>query len=131
MMPSDSAAGVQLRARQLARYFLTGGAAAIVDLGGFVLFVSGGMAVAQAAVLSFLAALIVNYFLSSRFAFGRNVNVHTFLLFVGFASAGLLINVGVTVAAFAVLGIAPLSKAIGIGLAFLFNFAVNAFIVFR
>ncbi len=117
--------------RQFSRYFFTGGAAAIVDIGGFALFFSGGVEVAQAAILSFLVALLVNYFLSARFAFGRKANTRSFFLFAAFAAGGLLINVGVTLIAFGILEAAIASKLIGIGVAFLFNFAMNALVVFR
>jgi putative flippase GtrA len=128
---SGNPSGSHLRIRQFARYFLTGGAAAVVDLGAFVILLSGGVGVAQAAVLSFLAALIINYFLSARFAFGRDVSARGFLVFAGFAAGGLLVNVGVTLAAFEIIAIAFVAKVIGIGVAFLFNFAMNALIVFR
>jgi putative flippase GtrA len=124
-------AELYLRVRQFSRYLLTGGAAAVIDVGGFALLNSSGMGVAEAAILSFLAALIVNYCLSARFAFARELSLQRFLLFAGFAGVGLLINVSVTLAAFAILDHAVLSKIMGVGIAFIFNFIINAFLVFR
>ncbi len=128
---SGSPAGAYLRLRQFSRYLLTGGAAAIVDVGGFALLNSSGTGVAEAAILSFLVALIVNYCLSARFAFGRDVSLGRFLLFAGFAGGGLLINVSVTLGTYAIIDNAVLSKIMGVGIAFLFNFIINAFLVFR
>lgn len=55
-------------------YFVVGGIAAIVDIGGFMLL-TGLFRIAWfwAAVASFLAAVAVNYFLSIRFVFASGV----------------------------------------------------------
>ena len=57
-------------ARALGRYFLVGGAAAVVDIGLFVLFAQHfGMPYLRVAAASFVIATLVNYWLSIRFVF--------------------------------------------------------------
>jgi putative flippase GtrA len=118
--------------RQACRYFLTGGAAAIVDAGGFWLLLHIGLPPFAAAVTSFTIAAIVNYTLSSLFAFGHELSFQKFVAFLLFALLGLAINVTVTLLAIHLLPIPPiLCKIIGIGVAFVANFLVNALLVFR
>lgn len=117
---------------QFGRYIIAGGLAACVDLGGFVLLIGAGMAVLPAAMLSFVAAMAVNFALSSRFVFGAGPSWRRLAGFVAFASLGLCLNTAITLGAVTVLGLAPwLAKTCGIGGAFLFNYAVNARLVFR
>lgn len=116
----------------LLRYVVTGGAAAVVDLGGFLILTSQNVAVAPAAIISFVAAAVVNYMLTSRFVFASKASLRRFVLFFAVALVGLAVNVGVTVLAATVLRLPPgFAKVIGIGTAFLLNFALNAGVVFR
>jgi len=113
-------------------YAMTGGVAAIVDAGGFALLVHAGLGVAVAGVLSFCAAAVVNYLLSSRFVFSRAASMRGFALFFSAALIGLSINVGITLLGFYVLELPPLmAKLIGIGTAFFVNFLINLRVVFR
>ncbi len=117
---------------QLGRYLLTGGAAAVVDIGVFAAAYRLGLPVIAAAALSFCIAAIVNYALTARFVFGSDSSARQFALFFAFAAIGLTINVGVTVLLASRLGLLPeLAKVGGIGVAFLANFAMNKWIVFR
>lgn len=117
---------------QFGRYIIAGGLAACVDLGGFVLLIGAGMAVLPAAVLSFVAAMVMNFALSSRFVFGAAPSWRRLAGFTAFASLGLCLNTAITLGAVTLLGLAPwLAKTCGIGGAFLFNYAVNARVVFR
>jgi putative flippase GtrA len=117
-------------ADRLLRYGLTGGTAAVVDLGGFLLIAKHVSPVFLAAGLSFAAAAAVNYALSALFAFRAPPNWRRFGLFFAFAVLGLGVNAGVTAfAAAAGVGLA-FAKLTGIGVAFGFNFAVNHIIVF-
>jgi putative flippase GtrA len=119
-------------AAQLARYLLTGGAAAVVDLGGFSVLLRLGLPIAAAATLSFCVAALVNYALTARFVFGTGASARGFGLFFAVALVGLAINVGVTVLLSAQSGLLPeLAKVGGIAVAFLANFAMNKLIVFR
>jgi putative flippase GtrA len=57
-------------ARALGRYFLVGGAAAVVDIGLFLYFAQRlGMPYLRVGAASFVVATLVNYLLSVRFVF--------------------------------------------------------------
>jgi putative flippase GtrA len=112
-------------------YLFTGGAAAIVDVGGFWGLHAAGLAIAPAAILSFCLAAVVNYLLTSRFVFSQRAGLRRFALFFAFALVGLTINASVTTAV-ALLGVFPvLAKVAGVAVAFVANFLMNALIVFR
>lgn len=114
------------------RYALTGGTAAVVDLGGFVLLQAAGLGLGLAAGLSFAVAAAVNYALTARFVFAARPGARSFGMFLVFALGGLVINAGVTVLAGTALALPGwLAKCCGIGVAFGFNYAVNARVVFR
>jgi putative flippase GtrA len=56
--------------RAFARYFLAGGACAVVDIGLFMLFAKGfGLPYLRVATATFLVATLLNYVLSVRFVF--------------------------------------------------------------
>lgn len=118
---------------KLGRYFCTAGVAAIVDAGGFALLTGlGHMPVPPSASLSFAVAAVANYLLSSRFAFHARPSWAGLARFLIGALGGFAINVGVTVACSSMLGLpAMLAKLVGIGIAFLANFAINLRFVFR
>ena len=117
--------------KRLARYAVSAGAAAIVDLGGFALLIALDLPVLPAAALSFLVASVVNYTLSARFVFSSKPTLRRYPLFLTAASAGFAINVGVTTLAARAFGIPSiLAKMVGIGTAFLANFVLNAVVVF-
>lgn len=117
---------------KLFRYFLTAGVASIVDVGGFALLCLIPIPIGVAAVASFCVAAVVNYLLSSRFAFHRAPSMRGFGLFIVAALGGLVVNVTVTLAASKYLGLHPvLAKIAGVGIAFLVNFWINARFVFR
>ncbi|SDW56616.1 GtrA family protein [Roseicitreum antarcticum] len=121
-----------MQARQFGRYIVAGGLAACVDLGGFVVLTSAGMALLPAAVLSFALAMLVNFALSSAYVFGAKATWRRLAGFAAFATLGLCLNTGLTLSAATMLGLAPwLAKTCGIGGAFVFNYAVNALVVFR
>lgn len=116
----------------LLRYCVTGGTAAIVDASGFALLVWGGVGIAAAGTLSFCVGAAINYWLTSRFVFRQGKTAAGFALFFVVALLGLAINVGVTLAGVYWLGLVPIvAKIVGIGTAFLINFALNTRIVFR
>jgi len=114
------------------RYVLTGGTAACVDLGGFMVLIWMGMPLIAAAAASFILAAVVNFRLSARYVFRAKGDLRRFGLFFLFAILGLVINAGVTVWCVQMAGFpASIAKVFGIGVAFVFNFSVNAAIVFR
>ena len=117
---------------QFARYLVTGGVAALVDLLGFLVLLGAGLPLVPAAALSFTAAILLNFALSSYVVFAVPMTRHRFVAYIGFAMAGLVINTTVTALAAGVVGLIPwAAKILGIGTAFVFNFLVNALIVFR
>jgi len=112
-------------------YGMTGGMAAIIDLGLFLVFVGLNMAVPLAATASFLVAALFNFTSSSVLVFKTPVTGKRFLRFLSVASVGLAINVGVTWFVFEALRHPAASKAIGIGVAFVFNYVAHSLLVFR
>jgi putative flippase GtrA len=114
------------------QYAVTGGVAAVVDAGGFVLLMTAELSVAVAASLSFGIAALVNYALTSRFVFKRAASVQGFVLFMAAALVGLSVNIGITLLGVFTLGLPPLAaKLAGIATAFLVNFLLNLHVVFR
>ncbi len=111
-------------------YGLTGGLAAVIDLGLFLVFESRGLAVALAASASFLIAAVFNFISSSLLVFATPVTGRRFLRFVSVASVGLMINVGVTWLVYDLLTQPAAAKAIGIGIAFVFNYFAHGLLVF-
>jgi putative flippase GtrA len=110
---------------------LTGGAAAVVDVGVFALLCAIPLPIWFSAVASFCTAAVANYLLSSRFVFHRRPTPRGLGVFMVGASGGLAINVAVTLACGVYLGIpVVLAKIAGIGIAFLFNFWLNLRFVF-
>ncbi len=119
-------------AGQASRYLLTGGTAALVDIGGFALGLHAGLPLIPAATLSFLVAALVNYLLSSRFVFRQARTLRAYLLFVAVATLGLVLNVTLTTLIAAHTPLLPVvAKVVAIGISFVFNFALNALVVFR
>lgn len=116
--------------RQALGYALTGGAAAVVDIGGFHLLSQALPGVLLPATASFLVAALVNYLLTSRWVFRRDWrSLRQAARFFAFACLGLAINAGVTGLLAPVL--APtLAKTAGVGVAFGANFLMNALWVF-
>lgn len=119
-----------LSPRRFVGYGMTGGLAAVIDLGLFLLFERAGMAVPLAAAASFLIAAVGNFISSSLLVFATPVTLRRFGRFLSVASVGLAINVGVTWLAYEALGWPAASKAIGIGTAFGFNYLAHSFLVF-
>lgn len=120
-------------ARQGLGYLLTGGSAAVVDIGLFHLMVASMVGVLLPAALSFMVAAVVNYALSSLWVYRRHWrSLRRALLFLLFALVGLGINASATWWLAGHLPIEPtLAKVGGVGIAFIVNFLMNTFIVFR
>lgn len=116
--------------RQALGYALTGGAAAVVDIGGFHLLARVLPGVLLPATASFLVAALLNYRLTSRWVFGRDWrSLRQAARFFAFACLGLAINAGVTWLLAPVLP-PTLAKTAGVGVAFGANFLMNALWVF-
>jgi putative flippase GtrA len=117
---------------KLARYVCTGGLAAIVDLGGFVLLARFGWPLVVAAAASFLVAMLFHYVAASRIVFAHALSWSRFTSFALASLLGLAANTGVTSAAAYLFALTPAwSKVLGIGAAFAVNFSVNLLVTFR
>jgi putative flippase GtrA len=118
--------------RRLLQYGVTGGIAAVVDAGGFVLLVNAKLSIVVASCLSFCIAALVNYNLTSRFVFDREATMRGFTLFMAAALIGLTVNIGVTLMGVYAVGLPPLvAKLMGIGIAFMVNFLINLRFIFH
>lgn len=118
--------------RKFLTYGLTGGSAAIVDLGGFAALESAGLKVAYAATISFAVATLFNYVLTSHYVFRTKPTPRRYIRFLGAALLGAGVNIGVTVLIANLFGLQPvLGKMAGIAVAFVFNFLLNVSLVFR
>ena len=117
---------------KLLQYGVTGGIAAVVDAGGFILLVNAKLSIVVASCLSFCIAALVNYSLTSRFVFNREATVRGLAAFTAAALVGLMVNIGVTLLAIFTVGLSPLAaKLAGIGTAFIVNFVINLRVVFH
>lgn len=117
-------------------YFLVGGIAAVVDIGGFMLL-TGTFLVPwfSAALASFLAAVIVNYLLSIRFVFESRVRFrrsHEILLVLLVSTIGLALNEAILWAMIAEAGRGRLfAKIVATGMVFAWNYGARQNFVFR
>ena len=111
-------------------YGMTGGMAAGIDLGLFLVFEGSGMPVVLAATASFLVAAVFNFTSSSLLVFRTPLSWSRFARFVSVATVGLTINVSITWLIYQLLPIPAVAKSIGIGVAFAFNFVAHSLLVF-
>jgi putative flippase GtrA len=118
--------------RRFLQYGVTGGIAAVVDAGGFILLMHSRLSIVVAGCLSFCVAALVNYNLTSRFVFNCEATIRGFAQFVAAALIGLTVNVGVTFVGVFTMALPPLvAKLMGICIAFVANFLINLRIVFH
>ena len=117
---------------RLWRYLFTGGSAALVDVGVFAILHPAFMSVPVAASCSFGVAAVENYAVTSKFVYKQPLSLSKLLTFFLFSLIGLLVNVGCTTLICYFTNINPvLGKLFGIAVAFLVNFIINNFLVFR
>ena len=121
--------------KRIARYFAVGGAAACVDIGLFMLFAQGlGWPYLRVAAGSFVAATLVNYFLSVRFVFVSGARFakrwEIALVFivsaVGLAINQLILAACVELAHFTLL----FAKLTATGVVFFWNYLARRLLVF-
>ncbi len=114
------------------RYMITGGVAALVDIGGFAFLMTMSVGVLLSGCASFGVAALVNFALTSRFVFHQQLRFDRFVLFFGAALLGFALNIAGTVAGVIWLHLPPAeAKAIGILIALLVNFSMNVRVVFQ
>ncbi len=117
---------------QGARYLLTGGSAAVVDIAIFAAELRFGVPLIPAATLSFVAGTVVNYSLTAHYVFHQARSLRGYLKFSAVAVVGLIINVTLTALLAAHTPLPPVAaKVVAIGVAFVVNFTLNALLVFR
>lgn len=103
----------------------------MVDVGGFTLLASAGAPLVPAAIISFLAATVVNFLLSSRWVFYVRVSVARYALFFSGTLFSLLVNVTVTSICVICLGLPRgISKLVAVGTTFLVSYWINARLIF-
>jgi len=121
--------------KRVARYFLVGGAAACVDIGLFLL----GTAVLDLPYLrvnafSFIAATLVNYFLSVRFVFvsgGRFRRRWEIVLVFAVSAVGLGLNQLILAAGVEMAHFIPIvAKLVATGVVFSWNYLARRLFVF-
>jgi putative flippase GtrA len=121
----------------IVRYFLVGGAAAIIDLVIFSLMVKGlQQPWFEAALISFVFATAANYLLSIRFVFSSGARFsrrrHEFGAVVLVSLAGLAINQVVLWLVIERIHLDPLiAKVIGTGVVFFWNYGARKQYLFR
>ena len=121
-----------MRLPRVLRYALSGGLAAVVDIGGFALLALALPGVLLPAMLSFLLAAAVNYRASAGWVFGQDWHDgRRAARFLVAASGGLAVNAGATALLAASVQTPPLAaKVAGVGLAFGVNFLLQAYWAF-
>ena len=121
----------------IVRYFLVGGAAALVDLAVFSLLVKGlHQPWFEAALVSFCFSTMVNYLLSIRFVFQSGSRFvrrhHEFGGVVLISLAGLAVNQAVLWLLIERQNLDPLvAKVVGIGVVFFWNYGARKYFLFR
>ena len=121
---------------KIVRYFFVGGASAAIDIGIFFVFAKLlGYNYLVVACFGFALATVANYFLSIRYVFqsGARFSKKTELAYVYAVSlVGLALNQLILFACIEKLGVElMLSKLIGTGIVFLWNYSARNYLVFR
>lgn len=123
--------------RQLGKYFIVGGTAAVIEWLTFWGCSSvGGIHYIISTVLAFVVATFANWLLGRRMVFRtqtQGVSIWRDLLQVYLASfAGLLINIFLMFILFSRIGIQEMcSKIIATGIVFIWNFGVRKYLIYR
>lgn len=121
--------------RKAMRYFLVGGASALVEWGTFALLAYGAAApLGVSAVVGFFTATMANYVLSLRFVFVGRAHRRVVELALVYAVSGvaLVVNFAVFIGLVETAGVEPmLGKIAGTGVAFGVNFLLRYLLVFR
>lgn len=117
--------------REFMLYIVTGGSAALVDLGVFLLLGKFGLSVLPATLGSYMVAALWNHQLASRVVFRVPPTFKNFVAFVVAQSVGIATNTLITWGG-AELGYdKALAKIAGIAVAFLINFTLAKKLVFK
>ncbi|HTU56459.1 MAG TPA: GtrA family protein [Acetobacteraceae bacterium] len=117
-------------------YFIVGGIAAVVDIGGF-LILTGPLRIFWfwAAMASFLVSVVVNYTLSIRFVFESGIRFrrhHEAALVLAVSTIGLLLNEAALWVMIDFAGWESLpAKLVATAVVFLWNYGARQHFIFR
>lgn len=122
-----------LRAGQ--KYFLVGGACALIDWALFALFLYWSeLQYLVAGSLAFMVATTANYYMSVRFVFGtgrRSLRQRVMLLYC-VSLIGLVINLSLLMLGFDFLNLHPMiAKILATGVVFAWNFLLRYYLIFQ
>lgn len=121
---------------KIARYFVVGGVCSLLDIGTFAFLVNGmGWHYLIAAPIGFIAATLLNYYLSVRHVFESGVRFakhHEMGLVFLVSGIGLALNQAVLYLAVEHLAVQPLiGKLIATGAVFFWNYGARNTFIFR
>ena len=136
-MPSTASSSTTFFAevRRVARYFVVGGVAAVVDIGLFMLFAKGlGLPYLRVAAATFVVATLVNYWLSIRFVFVSGARFRRrweVALVFAVSAVGLALNQAILALSVERLGAGLLAaKLLATGMVFFWNYFARRVLVF-
>lgn len=136
-MPSTASSSTTFFAevRRIARYFAVGGAAACVDIGLFMLLAEHyGYPYLRVGALSFVAATLVNYWLSIRYVFvsgARYRRKWEIAMVFAVSAIGLVLNQGILALCVESFKLALLpAKLVATGAVFFWNYFARRMFVF-
>jgi putative flippase GtrA len=114
-------------------YTLAAGTAAMVDVGVFYWLSGPVQPIFLAAALSFTAAATYKYVMSALFVYRTSWwSLRRIAMYLAACAIGLTINAGTTTLLAEAAALPPVvAKIAGVGLAFIANFTLNTFVVFR
>jgi putative flippase GtrA len=119
--------------QKFARYFLVGGASAVVDYSIFAALFYLGLHYLAAAAISFVVAVAFNYVLSIRFVFqtGRHSKHREILLIYLVSGVGIALNLAILAGVVEWAGLHPLiGKLVGTAAVLGWNFTARHFWIF-
>jgi putative flippase GtrA len=126
--------GMKALGLQFVLYLFVGGISAVLDVGGFVALQYAGVGYIVASVLSFVAATVLNYFLSYVLAFNRGKHSprSEVIRFWLVSLVGLLINTLAMWLFVKVLGTPPIvGKVVAVPVVLVWNFVGRRLFVFH
>lgn len=119
---------------KLYKYILVGGSAALINWLIFYIAIESGLWYILAGFISFILATLWNFLLAKRFIFKHSTH-HIFkesILIYIVSFCGLLIDIGVLFVCVEILHFhTMLGKIISTGIAFIFNFSVRYFGIYK
>lgn len=117
---------------RLARYVVSGGTAAAVEMVVFKALVEAGQPPVASAIASLCVAVPTNFLFSSLYVFKQPVQFARFLLFIAGSSIGISLDFAITIFCVSAVQLSAVAaKTIAISCAFTVNYLTNSRLVFR